>query len=161
MRKLKAAKKFLADRSTTGGVILDAHRTIVFKAIIAKATSTAAMIQVIRTGINASVVDDMVQYFDVSKNQIFDVLLMPPSTAHRLIKERRVLDPAATERVVRVADVTRLAEETFGGRAAAAQWLRSPNLALQNATPLSMLDTEPGAGEVRRILSSINYGGVV
>jgi putative toxin-antitoxin system antitoxin component (TIGR02293 family) len=103
----------------------------------------------------------MVQYFHVSKNEIFDVLLTPASTAHRLIKEKRPLDPAASERVVRVADITRIAEETFGGPATAAQWLKTPNLALENATPLSMLDTEPGAGEVRRILSSINYGGVL
>jgi putative toxin-antitoxin system antitoxin component (TIGR02293 family) len=52
-----------------------------------------------------------------------------------------------------------MAADTFGGRDAATQWLKTPNLALDAATPLSMLDTEPGAGEVRRILSAINYGG--
>jgi uncharacterized protein (DUF2384 family) len=52
-----------------------------------------------------------------------------------------------------------VAEETFGGRDAGARWLKTPNLALGDATPLSMLDTELGALEVRRILSSIGHGG--
>jgi putative toxin-antitoxin system antitoxin component (TIGR02293 family) len=60
---------------------------------------------------------------------------------------------------VRLADVIRVAEETFGGRDAGARWLKTPNLALGDATPLSMLDTELGALEVRRILSSIGHGG--
>lgn len=134
---------------------------IAFKKFVAKDTPTATKIEAIRIGINAEIVDDMVRYFDVSKSDIFHILLTPPSTAHRLVKTKRPLDPAASERVVRVADITRMAEETFGGREDAARWLKTPNLALDNAMPLSMLDTEPGAGEVRRILSAINYGGAL
>ena len=132
-----------------------------FTAFVSRDTSPAAKIDAIRTGINAGVVDDMVQYFDVSKTDIFAILLTPASTAHRLIKENRPLDPAASERVVRVADVTRMAEDTFGGREAAARWLKAPNRAFDDQTPLSMLDTEPGSGEVRRVLSAINYGGAL
>jgi putative toxin-antitoxin system antitoxin component (TIGR02293 family) len=131
----------------------------VFKTIVTKETPTAKKIALIRSGVAARVVDDMVEYLDVPKHVIFGVLHTPESTAHKLIKDNRRLDSAASERVVRVADITRMAEETFGRQEAAAQWLKSPNLALGGATPLSMLDTEPGAGEVRRILSSINYGG--
>ena len=68
-------------------------------------------------------VDDIVDYLDVPKSVIFGVLHTPESTAHKLIKENRPLDSAASERVVRVADVTRIAEETFGGREAATRWL--------------------------------------
>lgn len=133
----------------------------VFRSFVTKETPTAQKIDVIRSGVRARVVDDMVEYLDVPKNVIFSILHTPESTAHRLIKDNRTLDAAASERVVRVADITRMAEESFGGRAAATRWLKSSNLALGGATPLSMLDTEPGAGEVRRILSSINYGGAV
>ena len=73
---------------------------------------------------------------------------------------RRPLNSVTSGRVVRVADITRMAAKTFGGREAAARWLTTPNLGLGDATPLSMLDTEPGAGEVRRILSAIDHGGV-
>jgi putative toxin-antitoxin system antitoxin component (TIGR02293 family) len=127
----------------------------------ARETPTAEKIQAIRSGIRARVVDDLVAYLDVPKHVVFKVLHTPESTAHRLIRNNRPLDSAASERIVRLADVIRLAEETFGGRAAGARWLKTPNLALGDATPLSMLDTEPGAHEVRRILSSIGYGGAV
>jgi len=132
----------------------------VFRSFVAKDTSTATKIDVIRGGVLARVVDDMVEYLGVPKNVVFALLHTPESTAHKLIKDNRHLDSAASERVVRVADITRMAEETFGGRDGATQWLKARNLALAGETPLSMLDTEPGAGEVRRLLHSINYGGV-
>ena len=135
-------------------------RSAVFQTFLRTETPTAAKIDVIRSGIPARVVDDMVEYFDVPKHVIFGVLHTPESTAHKLIKDNRPLDSAASERVVRVADIIRMAEESFGGREAATRWLKTANLGLGGATPLSMLDTEPGAGEVRRILSSIDYGGV-
>ena len=56
--------------------------------------------------------DEMVEYFDVSKSDIFKVLRTAESTAHKLIKDNRPLDAGASERVVRVADITRLAEAT-------------------------------------------------
>jgi putative toxin-antitoxin system antitoxin component (TIGR02293 family) len=133
---------------------------LAFKGFLARDTSPAKKIQLIRGGVAARVVEDMVDYFHVSKSEIFRILRTPESTAHKLIKDGRPLDAGASERVVRVADVTRMAEDTFGGREAATQWLKTPNFALDTATPLSVLDTEPGALEVRRILSAINHGGV-
>lgn len=130
-----------------------------FRRLVSRETPTAQKIDVIRHGVGARVVDDMVRYLEVPKNVVFGVLHMPESTAHRLIRDNRPLDSAASERVVRVADVIRVAEEVFGGRPAATRWLKMPNVALGDATPLSMLDTEPGASEVRRILSAISYGG--
>jgi putative toxin-antitoxin system antitoxin component (TIGR02293 family) len=144
-------------KSSRGGTTKNA---VVFKTFVVKETSTATKIDMIRSGVPARVVDDMVEYFDVSKSEIFKVLRTPESTAHNLIKDNRPLDAGASERVVRVADITRMAGETFGGREAATKWLKTPNLALDSATPLSMLDTEPGASEVRRILAAVNYGGV-
>ena len=132
----------------------------VFRAFVSREAAPGEKIDVIRAGVGARVVDDMVEYLDVPKHAIFSVLHTPESTAHRLIRDNRTLDRAASERVVRVADVTRMAEATFGGKAAATQWLKRPNLALGGATPLSMLDTEPGANEVRRVLAAIDHGGV-
>jgi putative toxin-antitoxin system antitoxin component (TIGR02293 family) len=130
-----------------------------FRSFVFKRIPAARKILAIRGGVRARVVDDMVQYLGVPKNVIFGVLHTPESTAHKLIKDDRTLDAAASERVVRVADIMRAAEEVFGGRQPAAQWLTRANAALGGATPLSMLDTEPGAAEVRRVLSSISYGG--
>jgi len=130
-----------------------------FRAFVVRDIPTAKKIDVIRGGVVAAVVDDMVEYLGVPKTVVFAILHTPESTAHKLIKDNRPLDSAASERVMRVADITRMAEQTFGGRAPATQWLKTANRALAGATPLSLLDTELGAREVRRILASINYGG--
>jgi len=132
-----------------------------FRAFLSSGAAAAEKIEVIRQGVRARIVDDMVDYLDVPKSVIFGVLQTPESTAHKLIKDNRMLDSAASERVVRVADITRMAEETFGGREAAARWLKTPNLSLRREMPLSLLDTELGAGEVRRVLSAIDYGGTL
>jgi putative toxin-antitoxin system antitoxin component (TIGR02293 family) len=159
--RLRAVAVVLAVRSgsSSGRRRVIATRATMFTEFVSKNTSTATKIDVIRSGVAARIVDDMVEYLDVPKSIVFGVLHTPESTAHKLIKDKRTLDSAASERVVRVADIARMAEETFGGRDAATQWLKSPNLALGRVTPLSMLDTEPGAGEVRRVLAAINYGG--
>jgi putative toxin-antitoxin system antitoxin component (TIGR02293 family) len=135
-------------------------RPAVFQTFLTTVIPTAAKIDVIRSGLPARVVDDMAEYLDVPRHVISGVLHTAERTAHKLIKDNRPLDSAASERVVRVADIVRMAEGSFGGREAATRWLQTANLGLGGATPLSMLDTEPGAGEVRRILSSIDSGGV-
>jgi putative toxin-antitoxin system antitoxin component (TIGR02293 family) len=124
-----------------------------------KHASTKEKIVAIRAGIPARVVDDVARRVGVPKNVIFGVLHTPESTAHKLIRDDRTLDAAASERIMRVVEIVREAEEVFGGRDPAAQWLTRANAALGGAMPLSMLDTEPGAAEVRRVLSSISYGG--
>jgi putative toxin-antitoxin system antitoxin component (TIGR02293 family) len=132
-----------------------------FRAFVARDTPATEKIAIIRRGVGARVVDEMVEYLGVPKTVIFGLLHTPESTAHKLVRDDRNLDAAASERVVRVADITRMAEATFGGRDAATRWLKTANVGLSGATPLSMLDTEPGAREVRRILSAIDYGGTV
>lgn len=160
----KVARKFLikGSRTAVSGTsrVVAKNDAAGFRALVTAETPSTTKIDVIRTGVPARVVVDMVRYFDVPKSDIFKVLRTPESTAHKLIKDNRSLDAGASERVVRVADIARIAEETFGEREAATQWLTTPNLALGGATPFSMLDTEPGAIEVRRILSAINHGGV-
>jgi putative toxin-antitoxin system antitoxin component (TIGR02293 family) len=158
----KVSGKALTARSSKSGTFRAAARKHgMFLAFVTTSTGATTKISVIRNGVNARVVDDMAGYLDVAKSEIFKVLRTPESTAHNLVKGNRPLDAGASERVVRVADIARLTEDTFGGQEAARRWLKTPNLALGSATPLSMLDTEPGALEVRRILASIDHGGVV
>ncbi|HEV8533401.1 MAG TPA: antitoxin Xre/MbcA/ParS toxin-binding domain-containing protein [Methylomirabilota bacterium] len=132
-----------------------------FQGFVSTETAAAQKIDLIRAGVGARMVDDMVAYLEVPKAVIFALLHTPESTAHKLIKDNRTLDAAASAGVVRVADIARMAETTFGGREPATHWLKTANLALSGATPLSMLDTEPGAAEVRRVLQAINAGGVL
>lgn len=61
----------------------------------------------------------------------------------------------------RLEEVTQLAESVFEDQHQAARWLNAPHPALGGAIPALHCETEKGAREVRRILRSINDGGVV
>jgi putative toxin-antitoxin system antitoxin component (TIGR02293 family) len=130
-----------------------------FETLVSRRCTDSEKIEVIRSGIAAGVVDGMVDYLDVPKRAIFKLLHTAESTTHRRIRENGRLDSAATERVVRVADIARLAIETFGDRQAASRWLRTENRGLGGVAPLSLLDSEVGGAEVRRVLSAISHGG--
>src|SRR5438034_3072033 len=99
--------------SPTGAMSAGKSR-LLFSKMVANEPAPAAKIGVIRSGVSAAVVEDMVKYLDAPKTVIFAVLKTPESTAHKAIKEDKALDAATSERVVRIADITRLAQETFG-----------------------------------------------
>ncbi len=72
-------------------------------------------------------------------------------------RERRFL-PAESERLVRLAQVTQRAFEVLESEGNVVRWLRAPNVSLDGATPLSLLDTDIGARTVEEMLVRIEYG---
>ena len=87
-----------------------------------------------------------------------DRLIIPRRTlAHRKARQQP-LNRAESERAVRVASMTALAEETFASQAKAQAWLRRPTSALDDKRPLDLLDSEPGARVVEQLLYRIAHG---
>lgn len=123
-------------------------------------SNAGARIKLIRTGVQANVLVFASEYFDMPRAQFVKIMGMSPATAERKIKSRSLLGPIESERLERLAIIENQAEKVFGDAGKAKNWLTQKNLALGD-TPLSMLDTETGAGEVRKVLGSIAYGGVV
>jgi putative toxin-antitoxin system antitoxin component (TIGR02293 family) len=118
-------------------------------------------IEVIRTGLNANLLTAAGDYFEVPAARIRAIAHVPDTTAHRLIKRHALLDPAASERLWRLADVAAMAEDVFEDEATAKQWLRSPNQTFLGTAPIDYLDTEPGAKAVRQVLNAIATGGAL
>jgi putative toxin-antitoxin system antitoxin component (TIGR02293 family) len=87
-----------------------------------------------------------------------DRLIIPRRTlAHRKAKDQP-LNRAESERALRVASLTALAEETFVNREKAQAWLRRPTSALGGSRPIDLLDSEPGARLVEQLLYRIGHG---
>jgi putative toxin-antitoxin system antitoxin component (TIGR02293 family) len=63
-----------------------------------------------------------------------------------------------SERILRLARVAAHASHVFGDRAAALRWLSTSNMALGGDTPMSLLETDVGTGEVIEVLGRILYG---
>ena len=129
-----------------------------FRKIVARAPDPAQAIASVRQGLPASAIDEAVAYIDVAQKDLLAALRIPASTFHRRLAANESLSPAESEKVMRLGEITRRAEETFGNAKGAREWLTAENLAL-GGSPLSLIDTEAGAAQVRRVLATLNFGG--
>ena len=111
---------------------------------------------VVRQGMPVAALDALTET-TLSKAELFDVVIPRRTYTHRKSRDER-LSPEVTERAVRVARIAELAEETFGDPEKGRQWLRRPTTALGGKSPLSLLDTEIGAGMVEELLTRISHG---
>lgn len=130
-----------------------------WKTTLAKA-NPGARIKIVRAGVSPVVMISASEHFGMSRNLFAKLLGISPATAERKIKSGSLLGQTETERLERIALIENEADKVFGAPNMALDWLTKNNASL-GATPLSMLDTETGAGEVRKVLSAIAYGGAV
>ena len=131
-----------------------------FRRIVSTPLDPANTIEVVRKGVAASAVEQAVEYFDVGQKTLLGALRIPVSSFHRKLAGNETLSPGDSEKVVRLGEITRRAEATLGSPQAAKEWLTTKNLAL-GATPISLIDTEAGAAQIRRVLGAIDYGSVL
>ena len=68
---------------------------------------------------------------------------------------------ADSQPIDRIEGVTRMAECIFESKDIALSWMRRENIALGNAKPIELCDTDEGAAQVRRVLSAIEHGNSV
>lgn len=119
----------------------------------------AKRIKMIRSGVKVTLLVGVSQYYGISQAKLSKLLGISDATITRKIKSGGNLGPMESERLARIAMIETEAEEVFTSPDLAKRWMLEPNLALGEA-PLSLLDTDTGADEVRKVLTSIAYGGV-
>jgi putative toxin-antitoxin system antitoxin component (TIGR02293 family) len=114
-------------------------------------------LKVLERGVPVSALAELTRQEALSPDDI-DRLIIPRRTlAHRKAKAQP-LNRVESERAVRVASVTALAEETFANKDKAQRWLRRPTAPLGGKRPLDLLDSEPGARVVEQLLYRIGHG---
>lgn len=97
--------------------------------------------------------------FDMKAPALALLVNLSTSTLERRIKGNVALDPVASERIDRLAQIAVLAEAVFEDKSVATDWLATENDTLGGKTPLSLCETELGARQVRRVLHAIEWGG--
>jgi putative toxin-antitoxin system antitoxin component (TIGR02293 family) len=95
----------------------------------------------------------------VSDEEIYSFIVPRRTLAHRK-NRRESLTHEESDRAVRIARITAIAEEVFGDDAKASRWLRKPKMRFDERSPLEMLRSEAGARLVEEMLLQINYGFV-
>lgn len=121
--------------------------------------SEAERLQQIRDGFAADLVQAIKATFSLPERSLEILLNASISTLERRRRERKVLDPVASERLDRIAMVCQLAEDVFESRQAAAEWMSRANRSLGGQAPIMLCETEIGAKQVRRVLNALDWGG--
>ncbi|MGH8327855.1 MAG: type II RES/Xre toxin-antitoxin system antitoxin [Steroidobacteraceae bacterium] len=86
-------------------------------------------------------------------------LIAPRRTLNRRETEGQALSAEEADRAVRVARVAARAQQVFSGKPDYAQeWLRTPQRALGDRSPIEVLSREAGARAVEEILLGLEHG---
>ncbi len=93
----------------------------------------------------------------LSDAEVYRLIVPRRTLAHRIAKHQP-LSREESDKAVRVARTTAMAEQVFGEPARAWRWLRKPKRFLAGKPPIEMLATEAGARIVEEIIFQIDHG---
>lgn len=113
----------------------------------------------IKVGLPADLIQVVRLAFNLQDRQLETLFNASISTLERRRREQKNLDPVASERVDRIATLSRLVVAIFATQVTATQWMSAPNKALGGTAPIMLCETEIGAKQVRRILQALEWGG--
>jgi putative toxin-antitoxin system antitoxin component (TIGR02293 family) len=114
-------------------------------------------IAAIERGFSPAAIDAAIEGGLLSREESDRIVIPRRTLQHRQQKGER-LSRDESDRLLRVARIQALAEETFADPEKAHRWLRKPNRVLRGEVPLELLRTGAGADLVEEELMRIRYG---
>ncbi|HMC60511.1 MAG TPA: antitoxin Xre/MbcA/ParS toxin-binding domain-containing protein [Candidatus Solibacter sp.] len=93
----------------------------------------------------------------LSDAEVYQLIVPRRTLAHRMAKHQS-LSQGESDKAVRVARLTAMAEQVFGEPNRAWRWLRKPKDRFDGKSPLGMLATEAGARLVEETIAQIDDG---
>lgn len=93
----------------------------------------------------------------LSNDEAYQLIVPRRTLAHRIAK-RQPLSQEESDKAVRVARISTMAERAFGDSGKAWRWLRKPKRRFGGKTPMEMLATEAGARLVEEMILQLEYG---
>jgi putative toxin-antitoxin system antitoxin component (TIGR02293 family) len=119
--------------------------------------SEADFARLVDLGVPVASLSELAEHEGLEADEV-DRLIIPRRTLSHRKAKNQPLNRTESERAIRVASITALAEETFANPEKARTWLRRPTAALGGRRPLDFLDSEPGAWAVEQLLYRISHG---
>ena len=128
------------------------------KAALGRAVSSPSdLAEIVRAGLPHSSLEAVMHLLNLPAEMLSISLALSRRTLSRRKKQAR-LSAGESDRLIRLARVAASAVDVFGSPERASKWLQRPNRALGGVTPLSLMDTDPGARLVEQILGRIEHG---
>lgn len=114
-------------------------------------------ISAIREGISKEDLENLKTSAELDYDTLAQALNVAKATLHNK-KGKSKFDKYISERAFLIADLYSFGYEVFGDREKFNRWMKSEIRALDWATPLSLVDTLYGIGEVKNLIGRIAYG---
>lgn len=128
------------------------------KVLRRKVGTSTELVELVRRGLPAETLPRMAEELSVDRSTVARVAGISGRTLSRRLATNSRLTAEESDRMVRIARVLALADETLGDRQKASRWLQTPNRALEDRTPFELLDTDTGVRSVETVLGRIAYG---
>ena len=119
--------------------------------------TTPELIATLRQGLPFEVFTSLQTSLSLSAEVLAKLIGVPVRTLNRRKNEGR-FKPEESDNLVRIARVLARVKDFFTDADTAIKWLKTPELAFDNETPLSLLDTELGAQEILQLLGQLEHG---
>lgn len=119
--------------------------------------SQLKLMAIVRAGLPYQSVESVGDKLELTDEAISTAIAISRRTLIRRKTEGK-LSSDESDRLLRLARVASMAIETLGNAGKASHWLKQPNRALGNQTPLSMMDNDIGVRQVESVLDHIEYG---
>ncbi|KTD64493.1 antitoxin Xre/MbcA/ParS toxin-binding domain-containing protein [Legionella spiritensis] len=114
-------------------------------------------IETIRSGVLPQHIEDYLSPYEYVMKDVLQRLDIPSSTYKSKKGRKQVLDSAASEKLMRLVSVIKVAGEIIG-ESETKDWLYREIPSLGNRKPIDLLDTEVGHRLVEQALQQIKYG---
>ena len=144
--------------ANVGGMSIPQERMATILGLDRKAGSKRRLAEIIRSGLPATSFDSVSRYTNLGRKRLAAVVSISQRTLDRRLQRRERFQPDESDRLARIARVYALAEEVFGSREAAEEWMADANRSLDGARPVDLLDTEMTARDVEDLIGGIPAG---
>lgn len=119
--------------------------------------TTPDLIAAVRQGLPFAVFTTLQETLNIPAATLAQLIGVPVRTLNRR-KHEGHFKPDESDSLVRIARVVSRVLDFFEDTAEALHWLKTPAMAFDDSTPVSLLDTEVGAQEVLRLLGQLEHG---
>jgi len=116
------------------------------------------MVQVIRKGITYSLFEEIQKLSSLTSKDWADILNISLRSLQRYKDQNQVFKPIQSEKILELSEIFILGNEVFGDAEKFKLWLETPNFAIGNLKPSSLLPDSYGQALVVNELNRISHG---
>lgn len=128
------------------------------KYVKAKIESPYDFINIANKGINANVVKNFRNYFELSRISTAHMLNVSEPTLYRWARANKKLERNFSVKLFEITDLFLYGSEVFGSQQIFFKWLNLPNTALGGMEPQELVEIPGGVSKVKDILGRIEHG---